>query len=119
MKYIGITTFCLALLASTGANAHAFLERADPPVGSTTQGTPSELRLWFSEPLEAAFSSVEVADADGRRVETLRPVVEAADKLLLRVPLAKLAPGRYTVVWRAVSVDTHVSSGRFVFSVAP
>ena len=30
-----------------------------------------------------------------------------------------LAPGRYTVHWRVLSVDTHVTEGTFAFTVAP
>jgi methionine-rich copper-binding protein CopC len=43
--------------------------------------------------------------------------VDAADKLLLRVSLQDLPPGAYTVQWRAVSIDTHVTQGQFVFRV--
>ncbi len=31
----------------------------------------------------------------------------------------ELAPGRYTVKWRALSVDTHVTGGDFSFEVQP
>jgi methionine-rich copper-binding protein CopC len=37
----------------------------------------------------------------------------------LHVPLTKLAPGIYKVVWRVVSVDSHVTDGDFKFTVAP
>jgi methionine-rich copper-binding protein CopC len=35
------------------------------------------------------------------------------------MPLKPLTPGVYTVTWRAVSVDTHVTTGDFKFTVAP
>jgi methionine-rich copper-binding protein CopC len=31
--------------------------------------------------------------------------------------LPALAPGRYRVVWRALSIDTHVTHGSFAFDV--
>ncbi len=37
---------------------------------------------------------------------------------LLRVSLPNLAPGTYRVMWRVLSVDTHVSEGDFTFDVA-
>jgi methionine-rich copper-binding protein CopC len=33
--------------------------------------------------------------------------------------LKPLTQGVYTVTWRAVSVDTHVTTGDFKFTVAP
>ena len=38
---------------------------------------------------------------------------------MLRVTLAPLAPGTYRVVWRVLSVDTHVTEGDFTFTVVP
>ena len=105
--------FCLA------AGAHAFLDHADPKVGSTVKVAPTELRLWFSEAVEPAFSSVQVLDADGKRVDSAAVQVDPKDRKLLHVPLATLRPGAYTAVWRIVSVDTHVSEGRFAFHIAP
>ncbi|NML44669.1 copper resistance protein CopC [Ramlibacter sp. G-1-2-2] len=107
---------CLAV-AALNAHAHAFLERAEPRVGSQLQAAPVEVKLWFSEPLEAAFSSVTVTDANGRRVDRADAHLDPSGKTLLRVSLQPIGPGAYTVHWRAVSVDTHVSRGDFVFRV--
>ena len=104
--------FCLA------AGAHAFLDRADPKVGATVKVAPTELRLWFTEAVEPAFSSVQVLDAEGKRVDSAAVQVDARERKLLHVPLPRLAAGAYTAVWRIVSVDTHVSEGRFAFHVA-
>src|SRR5262249_48737700 len=97
----------------------AFLEQTEPRVGATVAQAPAELRLWFSEPLEPAFSTVQVTDAQGRRVEAGRADVDARDRALLRVPLKKLGAGTYTAAWGVISVDTHATEGRFVFHVAP
>jgi methionine-rich copper-binding protein CopC len=35
------------------------------------------------------------------------------------VPLFPIGPGRYTVKWRVLSVDSHVVEGEFVFRLAP
>jgi copper resistance protein C len=112
----------LALGASAlsfAVHAHAFLDHADPKVGSAVAAPPVAARLWFTEPLEPAFSSIAVVDANGHRVDAGQPQPDTHDPLLLQVPLARLAPGEYTVVWRAVSIDTHVTQGRFTFRVAP
>ena len=80
---------------------------------------PAELKLWFTEEIEAAFSTVKVLDAQGRRVDKADARVDLADRSLLRVSLATLGPGVYTVEWRVVSVDTHVTQGDFTFHVGP
>lgn len=110
----------LAALASpAGALAHAFLDRAVPAVGSTIHGKPAEVRLQFSQPLEPAFSTVRVFDAGRRQVDRKDGHVDGDDASLLKVSLPRLAPGIYRVVWRVLSVDTHVTEGDFTFEVAP
>lgn len=111
-----IATALLACVAAQ-ASAHAFLDRAEPRVGSTVHPAPRELMLWFSQELEPAFSTVKVLDTAGRRVDGANAQVDPADHSLLRVSLQALGPGAYTVVWRVVSVDTHASEGEFVFRV--
>ncbi len=112
-----------ALLATlafpAGALAHAFLDRAVPAVGSTVHGPPAEVRLRFTQELEPAFSTVRVVDRDGRQVDRMDKQLERGDATLLKVSLPRLAPGIYRVVWRGLSVDTHVTEGDFTFEVAP
>jgi methionine-rich copper-binding protein CopC len=101
------------------AAAHAFLERAEPRVGSTVHQAPTEVRLWFTEQLEPAFSTAEVRNPAGQVVSTARASVDASDRKQLRVPVSSLTPGSYKVSWRVLSVDTHVTEGDFTFRVAP
>ena len=108
-----------ALVPSTGALAHAFLDHAAPSVGSTVRGPPAEVRIWFTQDLEAAFSTLRVVDQGGAQVDRGNKTVDPADRTLLKVSLRPLAPGTYTVFWRALSVDTHTTEGRFSFSVSP
>jgi len=107
----------LLSLAPTPAAAHAMLDRSDPPVGSTVATAPRALTLTFTQNLEPAFSTVEVRDDRGARVDAGRAQVDAGNRRVLRVGLRALAPGRYTVRWRVLSVDTHKTEGNFAFSV--
>ena len=110
----------LVLLAGAGGvRAHAFLDRAEPRVGSTVRAAPAQVRLWFTERLEPAYSRVRVESERGERVDLADAAVDADNGALLRVSLATLRPGGYKVVWRVVSVDTHVTEGDFTFRVAP
>ena len=109
----------LMMVAASEASAHAFLDHATPAVGSAIHGSPPKVRLWFTQELEPAFSTVQVQDRDGRRVDKQDKHVDPANPALLQVTLPQLGPGRYRVVWRALSVDTHVTEGDFTFDVVP
>lgn len=114
----GIAAFASAFV--TPAWAHAFLDHASPSVGSTVQGSPSELSLSFSENIVASFSGVSVTSTEGGAVSTGKALVSASDPATLHVPLGqKLKPGTYVVKWHVVSVDTHHTSGSYKFTIAP
>ena len=108
------TSALLAVLASTAAEAHAFLDHAEPRVGSTVPTAPRELVLSYTQNLEPAFSSVEVSDANGARVDLGKPKIGAST---MRVGLKPLSPGAYRVRWQVLSVDTHTTEGSFTFNV--
>jgi hypothetical protein len=107
------------LALAPDAAAHAFLDHANPLVGSTVRGSPGEVRLWFTEALEPAFSTLRVVDQGGAQVDQGNKAVDSADRTVLKVSLRPLSPGSYKVVWRVLSVDTHTTEGSFNFSVAP
>ncbi len=110
-----------ALLACicAAARAHAFLERAEPPVGASVRFAPHEIRLHYSERIESAFSVAEVQDVTGRVIPGATVRVDATEPNVLRVVVPSLAPARYRVVWRVLSVDTHPTSGDYWFTVLP
>lgn len=116
--YLAYIVAAVALQAP-GAWAHAFLDHASPAVGSTVHSSPSEVRLWFTERLEPTFTTVRVLDKAGKSVGTDKGVVNDHDPTLLAIPVGRLAPGTYRVVWRALSVDAHATEGDFTFIVGP
>jgi methionine-rich copper-binding protein CopC len=98
-------------------SAHAFLDHAEPAVGSKVRGSPAVVRIWFSEKLEPAMCKLQVFDESGQEIDK-HDVASAPDNsALLTVSLPVLKPGKYKVSWRAVSVDTHVTKGDFSFEV--
>jgi copper resistance protein C len=111
-------TALAALLLGMGvAWGHAFLDHAEPRVGSTVKSPPSQVRAWFTQGLEPAFSTLEVVNERGERVDQGPAKADAANPALLQVSLKPLAPGTYRVKWRVLSVDTHVTEGDFTFRV--
>ncbi|HLF59132.1 MAG TPA: copper resistance protein CopC [Alphaproteobacteria bacterium] len=121
MKRARCLLFGLAAMLAWGpvrpASAHAFLDRAEPAVGSTVAAAPKSVRLWFSERLEPAFSSVHVENAAGEDVDRGDLAVDPHDRTVIGVSLKPIPPGTYKVRWRAVSVDGHATEGDFVFTV--
>ncbi len=105
MRLIAAALAAIALLANAGtAHAHAHLRGAAPAVDSTVPASPPELAITYTEGVEPRFSTIEVRDAAGARVDK-------AD--------AHIAPGTYTVTWRVTAVDTHKTDGTFHFTVKP
>jgi methionine-rich copper-binding protein CopC len=116
---VKISGIALALtMAFCGiASAHAFLDHAEPRVGSKVSTSPDEVKIWFTQELEPAFSAIKVTDADGNVVDKKDTQVDDKDKKLLKVSLSHLSPGKYKVSWHVVSVDTHKTTGDFTFEV--
>jgi copper resistance protein C len=112
-----IVIFLILVAASAGLEAHAFLKDANPGVGSTLQTSPNEVRIRFTENIEPAFSSIQVVDAFGKEVDKHDLHLDRFDHALLHISLPELRAGTYKVVWRVVSVDTHVTNGNFTFRV--
>lgn len=114
-----LLVLALPLCRGGEAEAHASLDHAVPAVGSTVRASPAELRLWFTKELEAAFSTARVVDGSGKQVDGKDPRVDRTDRTVLKLSLPPLEPGLYRVIWRVLSIDTHVTEGDYTFRVAP
>src|SRR5262249_47050744 len=111
-----------ALLAvATDVAAHARVKRANPAVGGagSASAAPAALRVWVSEKVGPALSTVEGGDSKGTRMGRGGGRSGPGDTTQLRVTLLPLPPGQYRVLWRVVSIDTHYRSGSFPFRVDP
>jgi methionine-rich copper-binding protein CopC len=115
-----IISLCLLLiLPPARLSAHAFLDHSDPPVGGKVPSAPAAVRIWFTEAIEPAFSSIQVFDATGKQVDKKDMHSDRSNRSILQVSLPRLGPGTYKVVWRLVSVDTHRTNGNFTFQIVP
>jgi copper resistance protein C len=111
---LGVALFVLLGTAFL-AWAHAFVDHAEPAVGSQIHGEPTQVKIWFTEKLEPALSKMQIFDISGQEVDKRDVKIDPSNGALLTVSLPELKPGKYKVVWRAVSVDTHVTTGNFTF----
>ena len=111
---LGLLLASLAPLAP--ALGHASLVRSDPSAGEVVDRAPSEVFVWFSQQLSTG-SKLTVFDGQFQAVDKGETFIDASDATLMRIQLAPLGPGRYTVNWKASAVDGHTSSGSFDFFV--
>jgi methionine-rich copper-binding protein CopC len=105
------------LVLSPGATAHAFLDHAEPKVGSVVTASPPVIKIWFTQEVEPDFSIIEVRDGNGKQVDKQDTHVDANDGTQLIVSVPNLGDGEYAVSWKVVSVDTHHTHGDFKFTV--
>ena len=78
------------------------------------RAAPHEVVLTFTQNLEAAFSTAQVTDASGARVDQGKAAVSGNT---MTIGLKALGPGSYKVHWHVLSVDTHSTEGTFTFHV--
>jgi methionine-rich copper-binding protein CopC len=106
-----------SLVVAQTALAHATLIRALPAARATLRVPPARAQLWFSEPLEPAYSTMSVWKAQ-HRVDRGEPTAAPENPRTLAVALPALGPGTYLVKYRVLSVDGHVAEGSYSFTVA-
>lgn len=110
----------LMILASTLATlagsvqAHTHVRSSVPADNAILTAPPTELVLQFSEITRVTSLSIR---KDGEKDATpVTPLPKAAAQVV-RVPLAPVTPGKFTVSWRAVGDDNHIMSGTLHYSV--
>jgi len=98
--------------------AHAQLVASSPGAGATVAESPVELRLVFSEALEAQVTSLDVVASDGTSILSRAGEIDPEDPYALVVAHPGLADGIYSISWRSLSVvDGHTAEGFFTFAV--
>lgn len=118
LRRISMLILVGSMMVVAPAGAHPVLKATNPAQNGAAIRSPTEIRLTFSERLIPQFSGSQVADLRGRVIANGTAVRNASDKRQLIVPLkVRLAPGRYRVIWHAVSADTHRIAGSYSFRV--
>lgn len=111
MRVMKCLIACGLLFGAVTAHAHAHLS-ASVPQDASTGKAPEQIVLSFSESARITALSLQ---REGEASRKLAPPAAAAARIT--VPLPKLLPGRYTLSWRLLSGDGHVTSGSLHFTV--
>jgi methionine-rich copper-binding protein CopC len=114
---IATAVVAISLLASPFAAAHATLKSSDPQAGAELASAPKQIALTFNEKIEEAFSTVTLADKDGKQVSTAKATVDGVNPAIVHLALPAVATGEYTVSWAVAGHDGHRRKGEFKFSV--
>jgi copper transport protein len=99
------------------ALAKPSLDHADPKAGSEVNA-PTEIKVWFSEDVDFNFSSLEVDDGRGNKVDAQDTHQDPNDKkgLIITIP-ARIYDGEYTVIWNVTARDGQQNEGKFKFTI--
>ena len=104
----------LAVMAcSSPVEAHAMLDHASPAVGSTVGSLARTGHALF-------HASARTKVQRGRSAQCLRRACRQGKSIsgnVMRLSVGSLPPGRYSVTWHVLSVDTHTTQGSFSFHV--
>ena len=114
MNQLGIWAALLLGGTLATAQAHSHLRSSIPAEGSTVPA-PVQAVLGFSESSHLAALTLTRAGESALKVQPL-PQQPAQQ---LTVPLPKLGAGAWTLAWRVIGEDGHVTHGTVHFTVAP
>jgi methionine-rich copper-binding protein CopC len=114
MKFLAVSIAAAAALATGLARAHAHLEKATPAEGSTLTASPPALELTFSEAARVTALWIQ------KDQEPKQPIknVPTTSGTTLHVALPTLTTGDYSVTWRVLGADGHVTSGALHFRIS-
>jgi len=113
-----LLTLLFTLASFSLAHAHAFLDHAEPKVGSTVKGAPSVVKIWFTMEVQPTLTNIQVFDSAGHEVDKKDARIDQKNNALMFVSLPTLPAGAYKVEWHAVCPWGHHTSGTYTFDVA-
>jgi copper resistance protein C len=109
----------LAGLIPAAAYAHAIVLESSPRPGAVLARPPAQITLRFNSKIEKRFTRLTLATGS----QPPAPVTAASDEPAapdrLVIPIRSLAPGDYTLRYRVLAVDGHITEGTLRFTVEP
>jgi methionine-rich copper-binding protein CopC len=116
-KFLSYASVLLALILPVTSYAHAILVRSEPAKDSVLTTAPSKIDVWFDDKVGSEFKALAVIDSAGKRVDNKDVQQETFAQEHLFATLQPLPAGTYTARYRVVSIDGHIVTGKFQFTV--
>ncbi|SDR05519.1 copper resistance CopC family protein [Arthrobacter crystallopoietes] len=104
------------LQPASGAFAHDDLLGSNPADGDTVEQMPGDIVLRYSANVVGLGSTVLIQDAEGN--DWTDGETRIVDDAMIQEVRSGAPAGEYTVLWRAVSSDSHPIEGTLTFTVA-
>jgi hypothetical protein len=109
----------VAGLIPAAASAHAIVLESSPPPGAVLARPPAQITLRFNSKIEKRFTRLTLAAGHQPPAPVTAPSDEPAAPDRLVIPVRSLAPGDYTLRYRVLAVDGHITEGALRFTVEP
>ena len=97
--------------------AHSLLIESVPAHGAKLSAAPSIALLRFNTRIEPALTRVSLVEGRQRRTALEISKESVVDRII--VPLPPLAPGVYTLAYKVLAIDGHVTKGLIQFTILP
>ncbi|CAH0251166.1 Copper resistance protein C [Arthrobacter sp. Bi83] len=111
---LGAVAFAAMLFSAGPASAHDAAESSSPAAGATVATPPAKVSVTFNNNPLGLGSQIKVSDASGS--DWADGKVEIVDNVASQKLRDGAPAGKYTVVWRVVSSDSHPIEGTFTFT---
>jgi methionine-rich copper-binding protein CopC len=108
----------LVISGGVSAHAHAQLLVSNPRIGATLYKAPTAVVLTFDDDLIDLAGGNEIVVLDPRKHQVQNGLTQL-NGATLKTPLKKVnLYGKYTVIYKVMSVDGHPVTSKFLFYLA-
>jgi methionine-rich copper-binding protein CopC len=116
--YLGLAIAAALAMPRAAWAGQPQIDHADPQPGSEVRVSPSEIKIWFTEPLDPLCRCIEVDDSDGNKVDDEDTHADPSDPKELIVSIRdRIYDGQYTVKWDVTSTGAEQNHGSYKFTV--
>ena len=113
--FLNVTLHCGVPTLLQNAWGHAVLIESDPPHEATLHVAPDTFLLRFNAALETVITRVYLIDHEKKETPLESVGASQPDRIVVRVPPIK--PGVYTILYKVLARDGHVTEGRVLFTL--
>ncbi len=114
-----LLVFSFTIISPFSVFAHAIMVKSQPEQNAIITVSPQKIDVWFNDKVGSEYKAVAVIDSKGNRVDNKDVQQEMLDSSHLYCTVPNLPPDTYTVRYRVVSIDTHIVTGKFQFTIKP
>ena len=110
-----VAAVALAVTAPVIVSAHSILIESTPKHGATLTVAPQSVSFRFNAKIEPALTKVSLVDNRKHKTPLEVSSDSTIDRIVVRVP--PLGPGVYTVVYKVLATDGHITQGSIRFTI--